>query len=405
MATIPNKHDRLLLRMLRTIPTLSPLEVDALARYWQRHRRANESVMEFLVRQRVLEQPNLPEPTPDLAERLRQLLAPTEPTKPEPFQRRLSLEKVWSFGLAPRLPRTRPYPTPRPGLRLNEYLLVYHSGSGSSGLVFRAVHLDLQLTVALKIMHPDLLLANPDLYLHFWAEAKLLTQLRHPNIVRVLDCGEFDGLPYLVMEYVEGITLLELIEQSGRIRWDRALRMICQVAHALTAAERMGVVHRDIKPANLLLARDGVVKLADLGLACVANTTRREVCPAERLLDSCVDSEFYQTDHVGTAAYMAPEQARGEKYLDSRADIYALGVCFYHLVTGHLPFHGPDREQILAAHLKQIPDAPHELVPEIPRPVSAFILQMMAKQPDDRVATPSDLLLPLAELSTLAASA
>jgi serine/threonine protein kinase len=180
------------------------------------------------------------------------------------------------------------------------------------------------------------------------------------------------------MEHVEGLSLAELIEQSGRLLPDRAASVMVQVTDALAAAWKVGVVHRDVKPGNILLARDGTAKLADLGLALIV---------ADERADDSGSSEAPE----GTVAYMSPEQARASSRVDFRADVYSLGATFYHAVTGRLPFSGRTRMEVLLKHAKEDPPPPHQLVPELSPSLSQVILRMLAKRPEDRHPTYADL--------------
>jgi serine/threonine protein kinase len=174
----------------------------------------------------------------------------------------------------------------------------------------------------------------------------------------------------VVLELVEGLSLAELIQQSGRLTLDRAVPIIRQVADGLSAAWALGIVHRDVKPGNILLTKDGRAKVADLGLAWVVNRAdpTAKAPPATE----------------GTMAYMAPEQAVGSDRLDFRSDIYALGATFFHTVTGRLPFPGRSWQEVMMKHARTPIEPPHTLVPELGQACSAVISRMMAKDPADR---------------------
>ncbi|MFL5339307.1 MAG: serine/threonine-protein kinase, partial [Gemmataceae bacterium] len=209
---------------------------------------------------------------------------------------------------------------------------------------------------------------------------RLLAQLNHPHIVRVWDFEDDPALPYLVMEFVEGQSLAELLQQSGRLRPERAVQVVGHIADALAAAHRLGVVHRDVKPGNILLTPEGTAKLADLGLAVSLDTDRNGHGLA------------------GTVAYMSPEQATRPAAIDHRSDIYSLGATFYHLLTGQIPFQGSSRMEVILKHAKESPVPAHELVPELPPLASEVIDRMMAKSQADRYPTYDDLLLDLHRL-------
>jgi serine/threonine protein kinase len=202
------------------------------------------------------------------------------------------------------------------------------------------------------------------------AEAQLLAQINHPNIVRVWDFDDEHEFPYVVLELIDGPSLAELIQQCGRITPERALSITAQVAEALQAAWNLGVVHRDVKPGNILITRDGKAKLADLGLA---------------------RSQEDGNSTAGTIAYMPPEQANSGE-IDLRSDIYALGATLFHAITGRLPFPGKTLQEVLFKHANQPLDAPESLVPGIWPELSQLIQDMMAKSPSDRPQSYPELL-------------
>jgi len=230
------------------------------------------------------------------------------------------------------------------GATLGKCVLLEKIGQGSTGTVYRALHKTLNIPVAVKVLHFDDSDNDRQLYDRFQTEARLLAQLNHPNIVRVWDFEDDAHAPYLVLEHVEGLSLEELIRQSGRLLLDRALPLMRQVTQSLAAAWKLGIVHRDVKPANILVARDGTAKLADLGLALlVENRAATDLTVGNSL--------------AGTVAYMPPEQASGRQ-VDHRSDIYALGATFYHVVTGRFPFEGRSRLELLLKHAQEAPCRP-----------------------------------------------
>jgi serine/threonine-protein kinase len=186
-----------------------------------------------------------------------------------------------------------------------------------------------------------------------------------------------------VLEFVEGLSLSELIHQSGRLRLDRALMLVMQAAMGLQAAHQLGIVHRDIKPGNLLLTREGDVKVADLGLALVVHPEAGGEA---------------QGGFCGTAAYMAPEQAAASPNIDHRADMYALGCTFYQMLTGQLPFACRTPMEYILKHATATPTPPHEIARDLDPAVSALVARMMSKEPKDRHPTYDDLLDDLAAL-------
>jgi len=261
------------------------------------------------------------------------------------------------------------------GQVLGKCLLTEKVGQGSTGSVFRARHLTLNFQVAVKTLHS---IGNAK---EFRAEARALAKLNHPNVVRVWDFEDHVEHPYLVLEFVEGVNLSQLIQQSGRLHPDRAILIVAQIADGLSAARRLGIVHRDVKPGNILIAHDGKAKLADLGLALIANdSTKHKV--------------------AGTAAYMAPEQAANPTAVDHRADIYALGATMYHMVTGRPPFQSSNAEELLRKHASEAPVSPDMLAPDLNPALAKIILRMLAKAPSERFQSYDELLQALCQLRT-----
>ncbi len=278
-------------------------------------------------------------------------------------------------------------PTVRAGTLLGKYLLVEQIGRGASCIVFRGLHRGLNIPVAVKVLPHESDPDDPAVREQFRAEARLQARLDHPNIVRVLDFEDEVALPYIVLEYVEGMTLAERIAKGGRLSADQALKMVLQISEALAAIHKMGIVHRDVKPGNILLTVDGrKAKLADLGLALVVGTASTGARGSQR--DAV----------VGTAAYMSPEQALSAPTINHRADIYSLGTTLYHALTGQLPFTGRSRLEVMLKHTQEKPVSPDQLVPELGPDVAALVLKMMAKDPAARHQTYPDLLADLRSL-------
>ncbi|QJW97806.1 Serine/threonine protein kinase PrkC, regulator of stationary phase [Frigoriglobus tundricola] len=213
----------------------------------------------------------------------------------------------------------------------------------------------------------------------FRAEARLLAQLNHPNVVRVLDFEDDPTRPYVVMEFVEGLSIHELLAQTGRIWWNRAVALLLQAVDGLEAAGKLGIVHRDVKPANILVTRDGTAKVVDLGLAVRIDP---EHGPASDLSRSRVD---------GTVAYMCPERARNPAAVDLRADIYSLGITLFQMVTGRLPFTGTNAFEVIAAHACDPLPTAHEIATDVPPDISALVSRMAAKRPEDRFQSYNDV--------------
>jgi serine/threonine protein kinase len=284
---------------------------------------------------------------------------------------------------------------PEVGDQYGKYFITEQLGRGAAAVVFRAFHRTLNSTVALKVLKiqrdaPET--QDPSGLLEgLRREAQLLARFNHPNLVRVFDYIEETSYPFLVLEYVEGLNLHDVLSHSGRLRLDRAVKMVTAVADGLAAAQRRtGLVHRDVKPGNILLSRDGGVKLADLGLAIIEESQRT-------LKPSNVHGP--NSGIVGTAAYMSPEQCNGEP-VDHRSDIYSLGATFYHMIVGDMPFQGKNRVEVMIKQVTERPVPPHHLVPGLDPVVSDVILHMMRKDPNERYQTYDDLLNDLQLLHT-----
>ncbi len=251
-------------------------------------------------------------------------------------------------------------------------------GRGGMGTVYKAHDRNLDETVALKLIRPDLV-PHLSILERFKHETRLARRLAHPNIIKVYDFNESDGIVYLSMEYLEGKDLRTRIIEEGPLPIDEAIDIACQVSAGLSYAHANGVLHRDIKPHNVFITSDGRVKLLDFGLA--------------KAVDSTQLSSTGQM--LGTPLYMAPEQASPEKaeVPDHRADLYSLGVVLYQTFTGLPPFQGATPVEVAMAHLKQTPQPPREIRPEIPEHVEAVILRLLAKERSERPADAA-LLIP-----------
>lgn len=261
---------------------------------------------------------------------------------------------------------------------LGQYELKKKLGQGGMGAVYLAVDTSLKRSVALKIL-PREKAANPQLVKRFKAEAQNASQLTHDNIVAVYGAGEADGYLYIALEYVDGIDVHDLVQRRGVLPVKRSIDIIKQVGRALQHAFEQGIVHRDIKPANLLIRRDGIVKLADMGLA--------------RAVDETLETSITRAGTtVGTVDYMSPEQARNSKSADVRSDIYSLGCTWYHMLTGSPPYSEGSLVNKLNAHAKQPPPDPRDKNPAVPEGVVAVMQRMLAKGPDERYQTPLELI-------------
>lgn len=264
-------------------------------------------------------------------------------------------------------------------MRVGDFDIISRLGRGAAGAVYRARQRSLDREVAIKILAGPLA-ADGELVERFLHEARAAAQICHPNVVQVYDVGRTQHTRYIVMEYVRGPTLDRVLRAEGPISEERAVAIGVQAARALVTTEGAGIVHRDIKPANIIVTPSGTAKLADLGLALV---------PGETVEHS-----------AGTPYYMAPEQARGQADLDTRADIYALGCTLFHAVTGRAPYRGRTAAETLRMHAEAaVPDAGDARPARAGAPLSpafrATLKRMMAKAPDARFATAADLLAAL----------
>lgn len=250
------------------------------------------------------------------------------------------------------------------------YRVVSQIARGGMSTVYLASDIRLDRVVALKVMHRSFA-EDPGFVARFEREAKAAARLSHPNVVGVFDQGAYDGLVFLVMEYVPGHTLRDVIRTYGALEPARALGVVDQVLLALTAAHKAGYIHRDIKPENVLITDDGVAKVADFGLAR-AITGHDSSAQTRGLL-------------IGTVAYLSPEQVEGGE-VDERSDVYAAGVMLFELLTGRVPFTAESPLAVAYRHVNEAVPAPSTVSPDIPGYVDDLVLTATAKKPEDRFA-------------------
>jgi eukaryotic-like serine/threonine-protein kinase len=267
---------------------------------------------------------------------------------------------------AVRIVKAVPPPRPIPG-----YQLLGRLGAGAMATVYKACQVSLDRLVAIKIL-PKKFRQLPSFVKRFYAEGRAAAKLNHPNIVAALDVGRHGDIHYFVMEYVEGHTVYEHIVKEGPYSEADALSVGIHIANALNHAHQAGLIHRDVKPKNILITRDGVAKLADMGLA-------RAVSDRE-----AAEAEAGKT--CGTPYYIAPEQILADVNIDFRADIYTFGVTLYHMVTGRLPFEGTGPSAIMRKHLREPPLPPDHINPELTDGICEIIELCMAKDPANRYA-------------------
>jgi formylglycine-generating enzyme required for sulfatase activity/tRNA A-37 threonylcarbamoyl transferase component Bud32 len=272
-------------------------------------------------------------------------------------------------------------------LLLGSYLLLERLGSGGMGAVFKAQNWKLGRIVALKLIKPERL-TGEETVRRFQREIRAAAALDHPNIVRAYDADEAAGSHFFVMEYVEGIDLSRLVKQSGPLPVRQACDIIRQAALGLQHAFEKGLVHRDIKPGNLLLTKQGVVKVLDMGLARLGPGGEGEQ-------SSTMTAEGTV---MGTPDFIAPEQTLDAHAVDIRADLYSLGCTLYFLLTGQVPFPGGTLGSKLLHHQLHRAVPVEQLRPEVPAAVAAVVRRLMAKRPQERYQTPAEVALALAEV-------
>jgi len=252
-------------------------------------------------------------------------------------------------------------------------------GYGGMAEVRRGRDVRLGRDVAVKTLRSDLA-RDPSFQSRFRREAQSAASLNHPAIVAVYDTGEdtHDGVvsPYIVMEYVQGRTLRQVLESEGRLLPQRALEITAQICTALDQAHRAGIVHRDVKPGNVMLTPSGEVKVMDFGIA--------------RALTSSAATMTQTAAVIGTAHYLSPEQARGE-HVDARSDVYSAGCMLYELLTGGPPFSGDTAVAVAYQHVREDPVPPSRLEPDVSAPIDAIVLKAMAKNPANRYQTAADM--------------
>jgi serine/threonine-protein kinase len=266
------------------------------------------------------------------------------------------------------------------GQKIPGYVLMEKLGAGAMGVVYKARQISMDRLVAIKILHPKLV-SNTSLLERLKREAHLAAKLSHNNIVQAIDVGSAGPLHYFVMEIVEGRTVRQDLDGGKIFTEKEALEVVIQVAQALAHAHRRGLIHRDVKPANIVVTAEGVVKLADLGLA---RTTKDDTAAAS-------ERGFV----LGTPFYIAPEQVEGVEDIDGRADLYALGATLYHMTTGQPPFPINDVDELLDAHLHQELTPPDHLNPKLSSGLGEVVELLLAKDRKHRYRNADDLIIDL----------
>ena len=247
----------------------------------------------------------------------------------------------------------------------NRYEILERIGTGGMAIVYKAKCHRLNRLVAVKILKSDLA-QDEDFRRRFNAESQAVAQLSHPNIVSVYDVSKGGDIEYIVMELIDGITLKQYMEKRGQLNWRESLHFITQIMRGLSHAHSRGIVHRDIKPQNVMVLRDGSVKVADFGIACLENA-----------------AQTLTQEALGSVHYISPEQARGDR-TDARSDIYSAGVVLYEMLTGRLPFEGDSAVSVAIQHLSSVPLAPREVNPDIPEQLELICMKAMAPDLEKR---------------------
>ncbi|HUP61843.1 MAG TPA: protein kinase [Thermoanaerobaculia bacterium] len=275
----------------------------------------------------------------------------------------------------------------------NRYRIEQILGRGGMGVVYKATDTQLDETVAIKTLPGDVMTRSPEDLERFKREIRLARKITHRNVLRTYDYGEAEGVYFISMEFVRGYTLSELLEEAlGRQMPTRAgVGLTRQICRGLQAAHEQGIIHRDIKPQNVLIDAKGEVKLMDFGIARMAEASEAAAMTQAGLI-------------VGTPHYMSPEQVQG-KQLDSRSDVYSMGVLMYEMLVGRRPFESSSLTGVLTAHITEKATAPMEVRPDIGREVNAIVMRCLAKDPKDRYADSGALLADLDKVQMPSAAA
>ncbi len=248
-------------------------------------------------------------------------------------------------------------------------------GEGGMAVVYSAWDIEDQIPVAIKILR-DEYLGNDEFIRRFKDESKAIAVLSHPNIVKVYDVSFGDRIQYIVMEYIDGITLKDYIEKKGPLNWKEAIHFVLQILKALQHAHDKGIIHRDVKPQNIMLLEDGTIKVTDFGIARFSKNTTRSMTMTNKA--------------IGSVHYISPEQARGES-TDAKSDLYSLGVMMYEMLTGKLPFDSDNAVSVAIMQLQSDPEPPRKLNPELPEGLEEIIIKTMQKEPKKRYRSASEM--------------
>ncbi len=262
----------------------------------------------------------------------------------------------------------------------NRYEILERVGNGGMAVVYKARDHRLNRLVAVKILKPELA-SDADFRRRFHDESQAVAMLSHINIVSVYDVSRSDGLDYIVMELIDGMTLKQYMRKRGTpLNWREALHFITQILRALDHAHSRGIIHRDIKPQNILILRDGSVKVTDFGIARIASASQHTMT----------------AEAIGSVHYISPEQAKGS-HVDCRTDVYSAGVVLYEMLTGRLPFEGENPVNVAIQHISSIPIQPRDLNPDIPEALEAITMRAMAPDLNQRYPSAEAMLDDLVE--------
>lgn len=259
----------------------------------------------------------------------------------------------------------------------NRYLLLEKIGGGGMAVVYKSKDTLLNRFVAIKVLRSEFS-TDEEFVKRFNVEAQSVASLSHPNVVSIYDVGYQDNIHYIVMEYVDGLTLKEYIDKNGALNWQEAIKISIQICSAIEHAHKNNIVHRDIKPHNILMTKDGVAKVTDFGIA--------------RAVTSSTITMVGST--IGSVHYFSPEQARGG-FIDDKSDLYSLGIVMYEMVTGRVPFDGDSPVAVALKHIQEIPPEPRKFVPTLPYGVNEIIMKAIQKEQSLRYQSATAMIIDL----------
>jgi serine/threonine protein kinase len=269
---------------------------------------------------------------------------------------------------------------------IGQYEISRRLGSGGMATVYLAHHPRLEREVAVKVLH-DAFQQDDAFLIRFEREARIVAGLEHPHIVPIYDYSEHNGLPYLVMKYIKGRSLKSLLDENEITTITEALRLLEPIASALDYAHQSGILHRDVKPSNIVLDQDNIPYLADFGLARIALSG---------------ESTLSQDMILGTPQYISPEQAKGQRDIDGRADLYSLGIILYQILVGHVPFNADTPYAIIHDHIYTQLPAPTQVNQTIPRSIDDVLVKALAKDPTERFESGKEMMKAFRQASSQA---